>query len=493
MSMYDLPNFNFFKKNKEGAEDKPKSGVEEQKPSGMQDIEAGVPVIDINQSSLPPYPPQKKTEEKEPVVSKAEPLPVQPQEPKIAPEKNPSEPRQDRLSAIGVMAVVGILFGLIGGLLGGYYFYTRVKQDMGSGSGAVQQSAAPAYQDSREERVVSLVKDNSPSVVSITITKDVPVYQYQNDPFGSFFDNPFGSLYGSQPQIKGYQKQEVGEGSGFIVSEDGLVLTNKHVVDQTNAQYTVVMSDKKEYPAKVLATDPVQDLAILKIEGTGFKTVTLGDSDSLQVGQTAIAIGNALGEFPNTVSVGIISGLSRSIVASGGAQASESLENVIQTDAAINAGNSGGPLLNLSGEVIGINTAVASQAQGVGFALPINLAKRDIEQVKKTGKISYPFLGVQYTLITPEFAEQKKLSVDYGALIGASSSSSKPAVISGSAAQKAGVKAGDIILEFGGEKITSDNSLAKIIAKYLPGDKVTLKILRNEKELSVEATLGEYQ
>ena len=170
----------------------------------------------------------------------------------------------------------------------------------------------------------------------------------------------------------------------------------------------------------------------------------------------------------------------------------ETLENVIQTDAAINSGNSGGPLLNLSGEVIGINTAVASQAQGIGFALPIDLAKRDIEQVKNNSKISYPFLGVRYTLLTPETAKQQNLSVDYGAMISRSASDSSPAVVAGSPADKAGLKEKDIILEFNGEKITQENTLTKAITAHLPGDKITLKIMRNNKQFLADVTLGEW-
>jgi serine protease Do len=186
--------------------------------------------------------------------------------------------------------------------------------------------------------------------------------------------------------------------------------------------------------------------------------------------------------------------LARSITASSGSQSqtSEKLDNVIQTDAAINAGNSGGPLLNISGEVIGMNTAIAVQGQGIGFALPIDLAKRDIDQVKKDGKISYPFLGIQYTLVNSEIAKKNGLSVDYGALITKNSGSASSAVVAGSPASKAGLKEGDVVLDFNGEKITEDNTLSKIISKYLPGDNVALKVLRAGKEISVGVTLGEY-
>jgi serine protease Do len=254
-----------------------------------------------------------------------------------------------------------------------------------------------------------------------------------------------------------------------------------------------VTSDGKKYPAKVLALDPVQDIAIIKVNGVlNLNPVKLGNSDNLQIGQTVIAIGNSLGEFRNTISVGVISGLGRTITASGGGLI-ETLEDVIQTDAAINEGNSGGPLLNLKGEVIGINVATVSNAQNIGFSLPINLAKKDISQVKGTGKISYPFLGVYYTLITPALKEKYNLSVDYGALVGVDQNGklTEKATIANSPAEKAGVLRNDIILEIGGQKITADNTLSKIIANYNPGDKTTIKILRGGEEKTLDITIGE--
>ncbi|MFH1967866.1 MAG: trypsin-like peptidase domain-containing protein, partial [bacterium] len=245
--------------------------------------------------------------------------------------------------------------------------------------------------------------------------------------------------------------------------------------------------------AKVLALDPVQDLAVVQIQGDGktFKPITLGDSSNIQVGQTAIAIGNALGQFTNTVSVGVVSGLQRTIFASdqtGGF--SETLQGIIQTDAAINSGNSGGPLLNLKGEVIGINTAMAEEAQSIGFAIPINMAKRAINQVAKTSKIVYPFLGIRYVTVDSQTKKKYNLSVDYGALV-IRGSNGEAAVTADSAAKKAGIQEGDIILELNGEKITASNLLSVIILKYSPGGKIILKILRDESELNVEATLGE--
>jgi len=353
-----------------------------------------------------------------------------------------------------------------------------------------------------EQAIVEAVKEASPSVVSIIISKNLPIYEEQ-------FINPFGSLpdFGSGfpfdfqfPQYvqKGTRKQEVGEGSGFIVSEDGLIVTNKHVVLDKEAEYTVLTNDGKKYPAKVLALDPVQDLAIVKIQAspTGFyqdekfPAIKLGDSSTVQIGQTAIAIGNALGEFRNTVSVGVISGLGRTVLASGARGFSEVLEGVIQTDAAINQGNSGGPLLNLKGEVIGINTAMAQGAQTVGFAIPVNVAKRDINQVVKTNKIVYPFLGVRYVLVDESVKQKYNLLFDYGLLI-LGGEKGEPAVIEGSTAKKAGLREKDVILEFNGEKITKDNSLARIISQYNPGDKVTIKIISQGQEKDIDIILGE--
>ena len=242
--------------------------------------------------------------------------------------------------------------------------------------------------------------------------------------------------------------------------------------------------------AEVLARDPVQDLAILKINPpiSGFPVVKLGDSDTIRLGQTAIAIGNALGDFRNTVSVGVISGLARTITASGGGF-TEIIQGVIQTDAAINRGNSGGPLLNLKGEVIGINTAIVSGAQNIGFAIPINQAKRDIQSVKETGSIKVPFLGVRYFGITPELAEAQNFPVKYGALI--RGNEHELAVFPDSSAAKAGLQAEDIILELNSERVEKDRPLGLLIHKYNIGDTITLKIWRGGDILMLQAILEE--
>jgi len=345
----------------------------------------------------------------------------------------------------------------------------------------------------QEEQVVKVVKEVSPSVVSIIITKDLPIFEeYYLEPFEEFFGQPF-EFRVPQYRQKGTEKKQIGGGTGFIVSEDGLILTNKHVVMDETADYTAFTNEGQQFEAKVLARDPAQDLAVLKIETEEkFPVVDLGNSDDLQIGQTVVAIGNVLGEFRNSVSVGVIAGLGRSITASGGGFY-ETLEDVIQTDAAINKGNSGGPLLNLKGQVIGINTAMSLSAENIGFAIPVNKAKKDVEQVKTLGKIVYPFLGIYYTLITPELKEQYSLPVNYGVWVGRDKLGRRTevAIFEGSAAQEAGLERDDIILEFNFKKITLENSLAKIIMEYNPGDRVSLKILRDEQEKILKATLEE--
>ncbi len=349
-------------------------------------------------------------------------------------------------------------------------------------------------ENSYEAAIIKAVEEASPSVVSVIVSKDLPVIeQCPYDPFGDlpeeYRDFFWGGFNFTQPCQKGTEKREIGGGSGFFVSEDGLILTNKHVVSDEDAEYTVLTNDGKKYDAKVLARDSVQDLAVLKISASDLKPLKFGDSDSLKLGQTAIAIGNALGEFRNTVSTGVISGLYRKITASDGSGNSENLDGLIQTDAAINSGNSGGPLLNLKGEVIGINTAIVSGAQNIGFAIPINKAKRAVDSVKKSGKILTPYLGVRYFVIDDQVAEKENLLVKRGALIRGGQDG--PAVLVGSPAEKAGLMAEDIVLEVNGIKVDENNSLSELIQKYLVGDKISLKILRAGKEMLVSATLGE--
>lgn len=340
-----------------------------------------------------------------------------------------------------------------------------------------------------EDTVVGAVKKAKPAVVSIVISKEVPKYSvsYQdnggaNDPFGGIFGNFFQTpIY----TPNGTEKKQIGSGSGFLISADGLIVTNKHVVADTTATYEVLLNNGKTYTAKVLARDGVLDVALIKISASGLPFLNLGDSDALDVGESVIAIGNALGEFKNTVSVGVVSGLSRSITAGDNAGQSERLDKVIQTDAAINPGNSGGPLLNLKGEVIGINVAVVQGSSNVGFALPVNSVKGAINSVIKTGKIERPYIGIRYINVTPELKTKNNLTVDYGVLVARGATASDIAVIPGSPADKAGIVENDIILEIDGIKINVDNDFASLIRNKKVGDTVNMKVLSK----GVEKTL----
>ncbi len=398
--------------------------------------------------------------------------------PELNIKKKISKKRKGSFRKFSAVILISVFFGFLAGSFSSAIFYYQIKsylekisvQPLGL---TMEGSESSGYspQTIEEQKIVSAVKEVSPAVVSIIVTK------------------------------KGTETKEIGGGTGFIVSEDGLIVTNKHVVLEEEADYTVFTNSGRKFKAEVLAKDPVQDLAILRInqsqkvdeEGSysveTFPVIKLGDSDKLEIGQTVIAIGNALGEFRNTVSSGVVSGLGRRITASDSSGSFvETLENVIQTDAAINRGNSGGPLLNLKGEVIGINTAVVSEAQSIGFALPINNVKRAIGQVKETGEIIYPFIGVRYILINEQVQEERDLSVDYGALV-VGGGEQGPAIWPDSPAEKAGIKDGDIILELGGEKITLDNTLAEIILKYNPGDEIVLRILKDGEEIDVPLVL----
>jgi serine protease Do len=345
-----------------------------------------------------------------------------------------------------------------------FFFKQKLGLSNGSGGSTTRTEKIVVEESSA---VVDANKKISPAVVSISSKRNV------TDLFGQVVT------------------QEA-DGTGFIITSDGLIVTNKHVVSDQNAGYTVFTSDGKDYPADVLARDPLQDLAVLKIKADGLPVVDFGDSDQLQVGQFVIAIGNALGQFQNSLTLGVISAKERQIVAGDGPGGStEKLEGLLQTDAAINQGNSGGPLVNLKGQVIGVNTAVAAkgQAEGIGFAIPINAVKNSINQVKKTGKIVRPYLGVRYVPLTKEIAQVNKLPTDQGAYV--IGSQNEPAVIDNSPASKAGVKERDIITEINGDKITDQKSLTRILSGYNINDTIDLTILRDGKTVKVKVTLEE--
>lgn len=328
---------------------------------------------------------------------------------------------------------------------------------------------------SEESVVIDVVKQVGPSVVTVGAQRQAVSGRRNIDPFFFFFGDE-----DVVPNLEEQADQYIG--SGFIIQNNGIIVTNKHVVSNPSTKYFIVDDKGNKYQVERIYRDPLNDLAFLKVNpsGNGFKPVELGNSSKLQVGQFVIAIGTALGEFRNTVTTGVISGLGRGIVAGSPFEESERLDNVIQTDAAINPGNSGGPLLNSGGQVIGVNVAVSSQGQNIGFALPINIVKDSVRNFNETGQFDRPFLGVSYVLINKEAAIRNE--VPEGALV--------QEVVPDSAADKSGVKVDDIITEIDGQKIRSeDGGLAAIISKRKIGDTITLKIFRDDKTIELRATL----
>jgi serine protease Do len=296
----------------------------------------------------------------------------------------------------------------------------------------------------------------------------------------------------------GFTSLQQGAGTGIVLSDNGLIVTNRHVVPAGTTKVTVTLADGTELDdvtvvGRTSESDSL-DIAFVKInnaKGKRLKAATLGDSSRMQVGDPVVAIGNALGQFQNTVTSGIISGYGRSIKASdAGGGSYENLENLFQTDAAINEGNSGGPLVNIDGQVIGINTAVAGNAQSIGFAIPINDVSGLIDSVKATGKLQRPFLGVVYIPLTNDVAQQYGLSVNRGAYIPPSSVVGTISIISGGPADKAGIKEGDIITKINDDPIDQKHSLSSLINKHKVGDDVTLTVLRDGKAVKLTTKLG---
>ncbi|MDL2327354.1 trypsin-like peptidase domain-containing protein [Ruminococcaceae bacterium OttesenSCG-928-A11] len=362
-----------------------------------------------------------------------------------------------------LLTIVGVLAGGAGGFIAGTLFSTPgVKTEV---------SVIEAEGD-----VISKVADNiGASVVSI-------VTEQTNSTSNIF--NIFG---GSQS----YTTQAAG--TGVIVSGDGYVITNKHVIPDTVTKVTVVLRDGTSYEdVTVVDRDPTNDIAFLKINDVkDLPAAEIGDSSELKIGTKVIAVGNALGEFQNTVTSGIVSGLSRNITVNDGSSMSgQTLSDLIQTDAAINSGNSGGPLVTYDGKVVGITTAVASGADNIGFAIPSDSFRNLIQGVISKGKIEKPYLGVYYTMITKDIAKDRNLIVEDGAYIGYNNQ--KPTV-DGSPADKAGLKAGDIITKIDDHELTEKNTLSSVISRYNSGDKVTLTILRDGATITVDLTLDTYK
>jgi serine protease Do len=344
--------------------------------------------------------------------------------------------------------------------------------------------------------IVSVVKKVQPSVVSIIASKELTRYRQRNPFFFSdpFFDNFFGfPQQFEEPQIQQNEteKVKVGGGSGFIYSQNGYIIANKHVIQDDSAEYTVVLHDGTEFLAEVIAKDPFNDIAIIKIDPkeTILVPVSLGDSSKIEVGEKVVAIGNALAEFQNTVTTGIVSAIGRKIVA-GNQFNQEEIQNLIQTDAAINPGNSGGPLVNIRGEVIGMNTAIADGANGIGFALPINDIRFIAKNVETHGKYIRPYIGIKYIMLNEKIAEEYELTQKEGAYI--IGSEKERAVLKGSPADLAGILEEDIIIKIDGQEINKDYDVIRAIAEKIAGEEILITVLRNNTEKEIPLTLGEY-
>jgi len=299
------------------------------------------------------------------------------------------------------------------------------------------------------------------------------------------------AVQGAMPAVVKIQS-ETGNGqatgTGLIFDPNGWILTNRHVVAGAQ-QITVILADSRELDGRVYGIDTLTDLAIVKVDGSGLPTVKIGSSSDLEQGQLAIAIGNPLGEFENTVTTGVISGLGRQIVAGSQAtSSSEQLNNLIQTDAAINPGNSGGPLLDSAGQVIGVNTAVSQDAQGIGFAIPIDVAKPIMQQALDGKQLSRPWIGIYYQPVTKQLAKERSLSVDSGVIVDAGGN--QPAVFPNSPAADAGIRQGDVITEIDGTAINADSDLAEMMLQHHPGDTIALTVLRNGSKQTIQVKLG---
>jgi len=352
--------------------------------------------------------------------------------------------------------ILGILIGV--GMLGSFVFGNKYKNILPT-----------AVVTSEESTVIKVVESATPSVVTVSISK----------PAGT---RDILGFFGRSTQSVGPVEQDIG--TGFVIDKTGMIATNKHVVSDTSAKYKVIINkDGKDEAVDVekIYRDPQTDLAILKVNRTDLIPVILGDSTKLKAGQLVVAIGTALGEFRSTVTTGVISGLGRGITAGSVFEGSEKLENVIQTDAAINPGNSGGPLLNSSGEVIGVNTAVSTSAQNIGFAIPINIVKESIANFNSTGQFERPYLGVSYKMIGKRAAILNDLP--QGGYV--------EEVLEDSPAKAAGIQAEDIIVEIDGQKLSEENgkTLADFISKKKLGDSVSLKISREGKDIDIQVKL----
>jgi serine protease Do len=334
---------------------------------------------------------------------------------------------------------------------------------------------------SEEALTVDVVSRTEPAVVSIIARTDLPQITEEQRRLFEFFLPHF-----SLPQNG--RTQQVGGGSGFFVTADGLIVTNRHVVERESLEYSVVTSDGRSFDARVLAKDPVYDVAIIKIDIENAPYLEFGNSNAVVLGQTVLAIGNALSEFANSVTKVIVSGLSRSVLASGVGGQTEMLENVIQTDAGINPGNSGGPLLDLNGRVIGVNVAVATQSENIGFALPSNLVRSIVDSVLENGEIVVPYIGIRYVLLNEQIAKQQDLRVSEGLLV-VRGGPNQPAIIPDSPAEDVGINEGDVITHFNSVPINQKNSFSQMIREVGIGETIELTLVRQGRTLQLSVVL----
>jgi Do/DeqQ family serine protease len=343
-------------------------------------------------------------------------------------------------------------------------------------------NAAPPLPGNTDPNFVTrVVQKVGPAVVRINSSRTVQTQLPEefNDPF-------FRRFFGSRLP-RGGNRVERGTGSGFIISNDGRILTNAHVVEGADA-VNVTLKDGRSFKGKVVGRDELTDVAVVKIEANNLPTVTLGNSDQLEPGQWAIAIGNPLG-LDNTVTTGIISGVGRS---SNQVGVPDKRVEFIQTDAAINPGNSGGPLLNARGEVIGMNTAIIQGAQGLGFSIPINTAKRISNQLITTGKAQHPYLGIQMVAITPELKQRINSDPNSGLTVSENQGVLIVKVMPDSPAAKAGIRAGDVIQRLNGESVVDANAVQKAVEKAQVGGNVRLDLRRNGRTINVAVRPGTF-
>lgn len=374
---------------------------------------------------------------------------------------------RNNLGYLVVILITAGLCGLSGALVGGYIVSSRAS-----------------LQNTSQVQVIRITEtvpvnslDFSSTQIETTITQSV-------EKVGSAVVTVLGVIPGQQTFFGRTSDQEV-NGSGVIVSESGYIITNNHVVENIT-QVSIIFADGEQMPAEIIGTDIYADLAILKVDGPVPTTATFGNSDALKPGETVIAIGSPLGDFKNTVTVGVVSATGRMIETGQG----YNMEDLIQTDAAINQGNSGGPLVNLAGEVVGINTLIvrgsgagSSVAEGLGFAIPSNSAAAVAEQIIQKGYFSRPYLGIRWQPITPRIAVTYRLPVEWGVYV--------TEVISNSPAEMAGLRQGDIITKIGTITLDAQHSYINTIFKYTPGETTTLEFIRGNNPLEVEVTLGE--